>query len=137
MRPLDYVSVASLDVLTPPVMPVEAAIAATVLMAGVASLLPGVAMHGARIAFGFGLIHGFGFANALKDLGISHGAMFMPLAGFNIGVEFGQLAIVSLALPLFALCRKWRGYRNVFVPTSSLIVSAIAAWWLLQRTGSA
>jgi len=128
-------SLATLGILRPPVMPVEAGIAATVVIAGLANLYPRYAAHGARIAFGFGLIHGFGFANALAELGIARGDIVAPLAGFNIGVELGQLGIVALTLPLLACWRQRWSYRHVFMPAASLTVAALAAWWLLQRTG--
>jgi len=52
------------------------------------------------MAFAFGLVHGFGFAGALKDLGLEPGALALALVGFNLQVELGQLGIVAVALPL-------------------------------------
>ena len=52
------------------------------------------------VAFGFGLIHGFGFASVLADLGLPRDALVLALVGFNLGVEAGQLAIVAVFLPL-------------------------------------
>ena len=60
----------------------------------------------ALVAFGFGLIHGFGFASVLADLGLPQGALVLSLVGFNVGVELGQLAIVALFLPLAYLLRR-------------------------------
>ena len=54
----------------------------------------------AKLAFGFGLVHGFGFATALGDLGAGEAALAVSLAGFNVGVELGQLAVVAALLPL-------------------------------------
>jgi hypothetical protein len=128
-------SLATLGILTPPVMPVEAGIAATVVLAGLANLVPRFAAHGARMAFGFGLIHGFGFANALAELGLVHGGMAAPLAGFNIGVELGQLAVVAAALPLLALFRRRPVYHRLLMPATSAAVASVAGWWLLLRAG--
>ena len=128
-------SLATLGLVRPPALPIEAGIALTVAVAGVANLFPRLASRGARIAFGFGLIHGFGFANALQELGVASGAIIVPLAGFNIGVELGQLAIVAGIVPLLAVCRDRRAYARVFLPAASLAVSGIACWWLLQRVG--
>jgi hypothetical protein len=128
-------SLAALGILTPPVVPVEAAIAATVVLAGLANLVPRLAAHGARMAFGFGLIHGFGFANALKELGLVRGAIAAPLAGFNVGVELGQLAVVLAALPLLALLRRRPVYIRLLMPGTSTAVAGVAGWWLLQRVG--
>jgi hypothetical protein len=87
-----------------PSAPVEAAIAASIVVAGLLSLLPRAAALGTPLAFGFGLVHGLGFASALGGLGAS--GRLVSLAGFNIGVELGQLAVVAAALPfLFAVRR--------------------------------
>jgi len=60
------------------------------------------------VAFAFGLIHGFGFASVLRDLGLPQGALLIALVGFNLGVEVGQLAIVSAFLPIaYALRASW------------------------------
>jgi hypothetical protein len=84
--------------------PVEAAIAASVVVAGLASLVPRATSIATPLAFGFGLVHGLGFASALGGLGAS--GRLVSLAGFNIGVELGQLAVVAAALPfLFAVRR--------------------------------
>lgn len=129
-------SLATLGILTPPVVPVEAAIAVTVILAGLANLVPRFAAHGARMAFGFGLIHGFGFANALAELGLVRGGLAAPLAGFNIGVELGQLAVVAAALPLLAWLRGRPVYHRWLMPATSMAVAGIAGWWLLQRVGA-
>jgi hypothetical protein len=128
-------SLAALGILTPPTVPVEAGIAATVVLAGLANLIPRFAAHGARMAFGFGLIHGFGFANALRELGLIRGGIAAPLAGFNGGVELGQLAVVAVALPVLVLLRQRSSYHRLLMPGTSAAVASIAGWWLLQRVG--
>src|SRR5581483_5119527 len=86
----------------------ESAIAVTVALAAANNLWPLTRERGWIVAFAFGLIHGFGFANALSDLGLSHGGLALTLVGFNLGVELGQLAIVAAFLPAaFALRRTW------------------------------
>jgi hypothetical protein len=128
-------SLAALGVLTPPAAPIEAAIAVTVILAGVANLIPRLAVHGAGMAFAFGLIHGFGFANALAELGLKAGAIAAPLAGFNVGVELGQLAVVALALPVLAALRTTRSYSMRVMPGASLATILVAIGWLVQRVG--
>jgi hypothetical protein len=128
-------SLAALGVLTPPAAPIEAAIAVTVILAGVANLVPRLAVHGAVMAFAFGLIHGFGFANALAELGLKAGAIAAPLAGFNIGVELGQLAVVALALPALVALRSTRHYALRVMPGASLATILLAIGWLVQRIG--
>jgi hypothetical protein len=85
------------------------------------------------IAFGFGLIHGFGFASVLGDLGLTHGTLAMSLVGFNVGVELGQLAIVAVFLPLaFALRRTWF-YQTVTFKFGSAAVVLLAVAWFVER----
>ena len=64
-------------------------------------------------AFGFGLIHGFGFAGVLGELGLPDGALALSLASFNVGVELGQLAVVAVFLPLAFALRATPVYRSV------------------------
>jgi hypothetical protein len=85
------------------------------------------------VAFGFGLIHGFGFASVLADLGLPQNALLIALVGFNVGVEGGQLAIIAAFLPLaFALRRTWLYRRLIFVGGSAAI-ALVAAIWLAER----
>ncbi len=126
-------ALAALGVLTPPAAPIEAAIAVTVVLAGLANLHPRLASHGAGIAFGFGLIHGFGFANALAELGLVRGEVVVPLIGFNLGVELGQLAIVAAVLPLLVWAGQRPTYRHRVMPAMSTGVALMAMVWLYQR----
>lgn len=85
-------------------------------------------------AFGFGLLHGFGFANALLELGLPEGAVPLALAAFNIGVEIGQLAFVGLVL---ALAWSWR-FMTAPAPRSAAgpaayLIGSIAAFWFIDR----
>lgn len=128
-------SLAALGVFTPPAAPIEAAIALTVILAGLANLSSRLAVHGAAMAFAFGLIHGFGFANALAELGLRAGAIAAPLAGFNIGVEFGQLAVVAIALPALSALRSTKHYSLRILPGISIVTVMLAIGWLAQRVG--
>ena len=126
-------SLAALSVIQLPSRLVESAIALSVVLAALNNLWPLV--HGRRwlVAFGFGLIHGFGFASVLTDLGLPQGALLVALVGFNLGVEGGQLAIIAAFLPLaFALRRHWIYRRLIFVGGSAAIV-LVAAIWLAER----
>ncbi|WP_157991674.1 HupE/UreJ family protein, partial [Caldimonas tepidiphila] len=78
---------AAAGVLAPPSRPVEALIAASVLIAAVDNLVPVVPLPRWAMVFLFGLVHGFGFAGPLQDLGLERGALALPLLGFNLGVE--------------------------------------------------
>ena len=126
-------SLATLQILALPSRWVESAIAASVLIAAINNLKPLV--HGRRwvAAFGFGLIHGFGFASVLLDLGLPSTSLVLALGGFNIGVELGQLAIVALFLPLAFWLRGTRVYRRVLFSGGSMAIAALACVWLVER----
>jgi len=112
---------------------VESAIALSVALAALNNLFPVVGNARWAVAFGFGLIHGFGFANSLADLGLPAGSLALSLAGFNAGVELGQLAIVAGFLPIaFAMRASW-SYRRVFVAGGSVAIVAVASVWLVGR----
>jgi HupE / UreJ protein len=92
-------------------------------------------VHGRRwaVAFAFGLIHGFGFASVLADLGLPQGTLLLALVGFNLGVEAGQLAIVAAFLPLAFALRRTAFYRRGVFVGGSLLIAALAAVWLAER----
>jgi hypothetical protein len=81
------------------------------------------------------LVHGFGFANVLLDLGLPPSALAAALGGFNVGVELGQLAIVLAFLPLAWWLRNTRFYRWVVVAGGSLAIVVLGLFWTLERTG--
>jgi len=121
-----------LDVVDPPSRWVESVIAASVVLAALNNLWPLVSEARWKLTFAFGLVHGFGFASALKDAGLAKGALAAPLVGFNVGVEIGQLCIVAVVLPLAWSLRGTRTYRGAFAG-GSLAIAAVAALWLVQR----
>ncbi|HEY5760389.1 MAG TPA: HupE/UreJ family protein [Steroidobacter sp.] len=113
---------------------VESAIAVSVLIAALVNLLPRTAgASGVWIAFGFGLLHGFGFANVLSEVGAEGEPVLRTLLGFNLGVELGQLAIVGVFLPVAYLLRGTRFYRTGVVYGGSSAAAACAMFWLWQR----
>jgi hypothetical protein len=126
-------SLAALGALSLPSRLVESAIAASVVLAALNNLWPLVHRWRAAVAFGFGLIHGFGFASVLADLGLPQGALVLSLVGFNVGVELGQLAIVALFLPLAYGLRRGLFYRRVVLSGGSALIALIAMVWLAER----
>jgi hypothetical protein len=86
------------------------------------------------VAFGFGLVHGLGFANVLAELGLPADALAVALVSFNLGVETGQLVIVSAILPLAYLCRHSWLYPRFVLGAGSLGIVAIALVWLIERS---
>jgi len=112
---------------------VESAIAASVVVAAINNLWPLFAEGAWMVAFGFGLLHGFGFANALRDLGLQHGQLALTLFGFNLGVEIGQLAIVAVFLPLALSLRHLLFYQRFVLRFGSAAIIMVASTWLAER----
>ena len=112
---------------------IEAVIAASVLLAALNNVWPWVTARVWAITFAFGLIHGFGFAGALSELGLPQTGRLLSLLGFNLGVELGQLTVVCAALPVLFLLRGKRWYSHRVMPLLSLAIAATATVWLWQR----
>lgn len=126
-------SLAALGVVALPSRWVESAIALSVLLAALNNVLPVARGRRWAAAFLFGLVHGFGFAGVLADLGLQPGALAASLVGFNVGVEIGQLAIVAAFLPLAWLLRSTWFYRRVVLVGGSGAIMLVAALWLGER----
>jgi hypothetical protein len=114
---------------------IEPAIALSVVVAALNNLIGWSALRRWRLAFVFGLVHGFGFANVLLDLGLPATALAAALGGFNVGVELGQLSIVLVFFPLAWLLRNTGFYRWVVVTGGSLTIAVLGIVWTLERTG--
>jgi hypothetical protein len=126
-------SLAALGLVELPSRFVESAIAASVVLAAANNLRPVVERRRWLVAFGFGLIHGFGFASVLAELGLPQETLVLSLLGFNAGVEIGQLAIVVVFLPLAFALRGTGFYRRVVFVGGSLATLAVALVWLIER----
>ncbi|MDX1457754.1 MAG: HupE/UreJ family protein [Marinobacter sp.] len=126
-------ALAALDFVQLPIAWVEAVIALSIALAALNVAWPVLVSKTWKLAFGFGLIHGFGFASVLGDLtsGISHTAL--ALAGFNIGVELGQLALLIVLFPLFYLWGNANHYSKAAVPLMLVTVGAISLYWVAER----
>jgi hypothetical protein len=126
-------TLAALQIVTLPSRWVESAIAASVIVAALNNVYPVLERRLWMIAFLFGLIHGFGFASVLKDLGLPQESLLLALVSFNLGVEAGQLAIVTALMPLaFALRQSWI-YRRLTLSAGSLLIVLLACVWLAER----
>lgn len=124
---------AATGVLAPPSRWIETLIAASVLVAALDNLRPFVPGPRWTMVSVFGLVHGFGFAGPLQEAGLAQGALALPLLGFNLGVELGQLAIVAIALPLAVALRATGAYRRALVPGASVGIALLALVWLVER----
>lgn len=126
-------SLATLGWATLPSRWVESVIALSVILAAANNLYPVVQGRRWAAVFGFGLIHGFGFATVLADLGLPQQALALALLGFNVGVELGQLAIVAAFLPLAYALRNTPLYQRWIFRGGSWLTLLLAAVWLAER----
>ncbi len=123
--------VAAFGLWAPPARIVEPLIALSIAYVGVENLFVRDLAKRWRLTFAFGLIHGFGFASALRDLSLPRAGIPLALLGFNAGVEVGQLAVLALVLPLLALARRSPLLSAARVP--SLGIAAVGAAWFVLR----
>jgi hypothetical protein len=114
---------------------VEAVIAFSILYTAIENVVRPDVRWRFALTFGFGLVHGLGFASVLAEL-LPPDHVIGPLLGFNLGVELGQLAIVVVALPLIWLLARAQGerYRRRTMPALSIAIGLIAIKWLVERT---
>lgn len=122
-----------LGVVSLPARPVEVAIALSVFAAAWNNVRPWLPVSAAWMAGAFGLVHGLGFASALVRLGLPSDARGFALAGFNLGVEAGQLAVVALWLPVAWELGRHPAWGRRAVPMASLAIAWLAAVWVLGR----
>ena len=112
---------------------VEAAIAASIVLAAGLALRGQGQRREAWLAFAFGLVHGFGFANVLVGLELPAGAFALALAGFNLGVEAGQLLVVGLALGVFFALPGRGRLAPRLMPVGALAAMGLGGVWLVER----
>jgi hypothetical protein len=119
-------------VLALPAQWVEVAIALSVFAAAWNNLRPFLPGRGWTMALSFGLIHGLGFAGALRNLALPTRSRGLALAAFNVGVELGQIVIVAALLPLLFAASRHAWYVRA-MSIGSLVIAWLAALWVLQR----
>lgn len=126
-------TLATLQVVSLPSRWVESVIALSIVLAALNNLYPFILGRRWLVAFIFGLIHGFGFAAVLADLGLTNSTLVIALIGFNIGVEIGQLCIVIVFVPIAYSLRHSRFYQNTVIYGGSVLVVLIASAWFIER----
>lgn len=126
-------AMASFGLITLPEKLIESLIAFSIVASAIMNLQKRYQFNHWQLAFLFGLIHGMGFANGLKELGLSPSYFLETLVAFNVGVELGQLStLLVVATPLVLLVRGREGRERV-LKWGSLAVLAVSAGWLVQR----
>ena len=133
-------SLATLNLVVIPSAIVEPAIAASIVYVAMENFFSRDIDRRWRITFAFGLVHGFGFASALREMGLPANAVATALAAFNIGVEIGQVAIVSIVVPalmaldqLIAFGGPKPARASSVVYALSAIITALGGYWFLHR----
>ncbi len=129
-------SLAALDIVRLPGRIVEPAIAASIVYVGLENIF-GRHRFGwrAAVTFGFGLVHGLGFASALREVGLGStpAGVAMPLLKFSIGVESGQLCIAAVLLQIMLWLRTRPQFERQWVPVGSVLVAMVGGYWLISR----
>lgn len=126
-------ALAALEMISLPIAWVETAIALSVAVAAVNVVWPVLGRKTWKLAFGFGLVHGVGFASVLGDLTGGVSGLAVALAGFNIGVELGQLGLLVLGFPVLYLLGQYPLYQRGLVPLALVVVAAVSLYWVIQR----
>lgn len=115
---------------------VEPLIAASIVFVAVENLFTsGLSRYRPVVVFGFGLLHGLGFASVLGEFGLPEGAFIPALLGFNLGVEFGQLAVIAVAFALVGAAfgrKSW--YKARIANPASVLIALVGAYWVVERT---
>ncbi len=118
---------------------VEPAIAASITIAAAMNLIPQrmqwlqALWLKAAIAALFGLVHGLGFSGAMSDAQVPQNSLLWALAGFNIGVEIGQLLIIAAWSVIYFALHRWHGHKRWLVPSVSYLLIALSMFWLFER----
>lgn len=130
-------ALAGLNLIDLPSAFVEPFIAATIVYVAVENIIRGDHPKGRQwLTFGFGLIHGFGFAGVLRELDISSGnsGILIPLLSFNLGIETGQIVVATIVLPAIWWLNNKASIADKFLRGCSVLVALTGAYWFLERT---
>ena len=127
---------ATLNLINIPSRVIESLIALSIIYVGVENVIVRNMDKRWLLAFGFGLVHGCGFASSLRALGIgSNGTeTALPLFSFNLGVEIAQMTVAALVLPIIWNLSESPQFVRRFIPVGSSLIALAGSWWLLQRT---
>jgi hypothetical protein len=125
-------ALATFGLVSVPSRVIESLIALSIAYIAIENFTGRALIHRWKITFLFGLIHGFGFSNVLKEMALTRRTLAISLFSFNGGVELGQLAFVSLVFPLvlYLTASRWKGR---FLTASSLGIAALGFFWFIQR----
>ena len=128
-------TLAALDVFRLPERLVEAVIALSIAVAALNNIRPIFHFKIWIAVVVFGFFHGFGFANVLEPLQLNRASVVPALAGFNVGVELGQIVIIAVTFPILFWLRRWSYYRPLVLVGGSSALILMAAYWFVRRLG--
>lgn len=126
-------TLAVLKIIILPAQWIESIIAFSIALAAFNNLFPVFGAQQIRIAFLFGLVHGFGFANVLSELPLDHWSRGLALLSFNLGIELGQIGCILLFFPLALVLRRTVFYREIIFQAGSGLACLLAFIWMTQR----
>lgn len=126
----------ALDIVSVPAQIVEPLIAASIVYVAVENIFTdGLSRWRPVLIFGFGLLHGLGFASVLGEFGLPDGQFIPALIGFNVGVEVGQLAVIAVAFLIVGLWfRNKPWYRKAISIPASCLIALVGVYWIVERT---
>lgn len=128
---------AALGVVVLPSKLVESVIAASIVLVALLNVWrPRARRSMPWLAFGFGLVHGFGFSGVLAELGLPAQARVLSLVAFNVGIELAQLVFVGVLLYPLAWTAKFEGYERWIVRGGSIVIAMLATFWLVERVSA-
>ncbi len=125
-------ALATFQVLSLPARLIESLIALSIAYVAIENFTGRTLVHRWKIAFGFGLVHGFGFSNVLREMELTRRTLAISLFSFNVGVEIGQLIFVSLLFPLVIHLAASR-WKEQVLSTASLSIMCLGFYWFVQR----
>lgn len=129
-------ALSALGIVRLPIAWIETVIALSIAAAALNVVWPFLGRKTWKLAFAFGLVHGFGFASVLGDLTGEISNLAIALAGFNLGVEFGQLGLLIIGFPLLYALAHVKAYQRIVVPLLLMGVGIISLMWVVERAGS-
>jgi hypothetical protein len=125
-------ALATLGIVTLPPRLIESLIALSIAYIAIENFMGRTLIHRWKITFLFGLVHGFGFSNILREMELTRRLMAVSLFSFNIGVEIGQLLFVCIVFPLIYYVGVSR-WKEQFLAATSLAIMALGFYWFVQR----
>lgn len=129
-------AVSAFDVWTPSSRVIEPCIALSIAYVGIENWFVGDAIGRWKVTFPFGLLHGFGFASALREIALPSPDVPVALFAFNLGVELGQIAVVAILLPLVLALREREAWARIGLRTCTVTIALAGVVWFVARLHS-